>query len=90
MVEFNDHFAAYNYMKFFNLSMFNRFDPLIEGQMAHEIQNNELRQQVGCRYNELYRPESTPHTHPENYDPLDPPAGWAYDPYYEIWITTIK
>lgn len=29
----------------------------------------------------------TPAHHPQLFDPLDPPAGWRYDAYYECWIS---
>ena len=76
-------------MAFFNLFKWgNEFDPLIEGQMAHEIKDEKVRQMIQQNYNKLYRPEPTPFTHPQNFDPFNPPNGWAYDPYYEIWIET--
>lgn len=31
-------------------------------------------------------PEPDPDTHPWLFDPCDPPRGWSYDPYYEMWI----
>jgi hypothetical protein len=69
--------------KFFN---WNEFDPIQEGVMAHEIKDEKLRLEIADNYNKLYRPAMTPFTHPEKYDPLNPPKGWAYDPYYECWI----
>ena len=70
--------------------MFATSDSLIEGQLAHEIENNQTRQQIKQRYNELHKHEPNPVTHPSQYDPLNPPNGWAYDPCYEMWIKTTK
>lgn len=61
-------------------------DPMPEGPMAHEISDKNLRQLITENYNKMYKPAKTPYTHPQNYDPLNPPKGWAFDPYYEIWI----
>lgn len=41
--------------------------------------------QIQAEYNALYRPEPTPITHPELYDPLRPPPGWAYDAWHAVW-----
>lgn len=65
---------------------FTEFDSMPESIMAHDIQDQSLRSQIQSRYNELYRSEPTPFTHPQNFDPLTPPPGYAYDPYYECWI----
>lgn len=69
--------------KLFN---WNEFDSIPEGIMAHEIKDEKLRLEISTNYNKIYRAPITPFTHPENYDPLNPPKGWAYDPYYECWI----
>lgn len=63
------------------------FEKYIEGWYAHEYQNEAIRQEIKETYYKKYNPEPTPLTHPERYDPLNPPSGWAYDPYYELWIT---
>ena len=73
---------------FLNFKIFSEFDPLIEGPMAHEIADENLRQHIQQRYDELYNKAPNPHTHPELYNPLVPPQGWAWDPHYECWITT--
>jgi hypothetical protein len=36
-------------------------------------------------YNAMYRPEPTPYSHPELFDPLNPPEGYAYDSWHAIW-----
>lgn len=68
------------------LFKWNEIDPIDEGIMAHQIKDDNLKKIILEKYNERYRPEPTPFTHPENYDPFNPPDGWAYDPYYECWI----
>ena len=69
--------------KLFNWS---EFEIIPEGIMAHEIKDESIRAKIVHSYNQRYKPKITPYTHPENYDPLKPPSGWAYDPYYECWI----
>lgn len=44
------------------------------------------RQAIRQRYHELYRPTPTPLTHPEMFDPLDPPPGYRYDHLYDWWL----
>ena len=41
--------------------------------------------QIQAEYHALHMPEPTPITHPEQYDPLAPPPGWAYDAWYAVW-----
>ena len=75
-------------MKFFSwFKATQEFDPLIEGTLAHNIKDINLRTKVSDRYRELYCPEPNPISHPELYDPLNPPNGWAWDAYYECWIS---
>ena len=63
-----------------------KYDYLIEGVYAHHYTNEEVRQKITQAYKEKYTPKVTPLTNPEQYDPLNPPEGWVYDPYYEMWI----
>ena len=63
-----------------------KYDPIPEGPWADEIQDPILRTQIQIAYRQKYCAEPTPFTHPERYDPLQPPEGWRYDPYYECWI----
>ena len=64
------------------------YEYLIEGVYAHQYPEAEaeLRDQIIKSYNKKYKPKPTPLSHPERFDPLNPPSGWAYDPYYEMWI----
>ena len=64
-----------------------KYDQLIEGVYAHHYTNETVRQQITQAYKEKYTPVVTPLTNPELYDPMNPPEGWAYDPYYEIWLS---
>lgn len=64
------------------------FDKYVEGMYAHEYADEQLRKEIAKNYFEKFNPLPTPYTHPEKYDPLNPPTGWAYDPYYECWIQT--
>lgn len=71
-----------------NFRIWSEFDPIPDGPMAHQITDAKVRKLIQEKYDQLYKAEPTPYTHPENYDPFNPPAGWAYDPYYECWLET--
>jgi hypothetical protein len=63
-----------------------KYDPYIEGVYAdqyHEPLRTTIRQEYQQRYT---LSEPTPLTAPHLFDPCEPPAGWRYDPYYELWI----
>ncbi len=62
------------------------YDYLIEGVYAHHYTDENVKKQIIESYVKKHTPEITPVTHPERFDPLNPPEGWAYDPYYEFWI----
>jgi len=66
------------------------FDPVIEGRLAHEYVDPEAREEITRRYIEYYHNPATPLVNPERFDPLNPPDGWAFDPYYFMWITVKK
>ena len=53
---------------------------------SHQYKDENLRLEIFENYNKKYKPVPTPYSHPEQFDPLNPPEGWAYDPFYEIWI----
>lgn len=63
-------------------------DSLIEGVYAHNYTDPAIQQQIRDRYIKTHTPEVTPITDPLKFDPLNPPQGWVYDPYYEFWIKT--
>ncbi len=63
-----------------------KFDSLIEGVYAHQYTDTLVRDEISTNYAKRYNPEPDPISHPENFDPLNPPKGWAYDPFYEIWV----
>ena len=65
------------------------FDPIIEGKLAHTYSDVLVRIQIMEKYQKIYPlPVKTPATHPWLFDPLEPPQGWAWDPYYELWLKT--
>ena len=64
------------------------YDNLIEGVYAHQYQNEAIKNQIQEQYIKNHTPEINPFTDPLKFDPLNPPEGWAYDPYYEFWINT--
>lgn len=63
-----------------------KFDRLVEGVYAHQYQDLQIRQEIKDQYEKKWEPVINPFTKPELYDPLNPPKGWIYDPYYETWI----
>jgi hypothetical protein len=63
------------------------FDYLSDGLYATDYRNHNDRQKIADAYKQRWQePFKNPQTHPWKYDPLNPPQGWEYDPYYEIWI----
>ena len=62
-------------------------DMLYEGLTAEQYTDPAIRARIAEDYAVRWRPKTTPATHPELFDPLTPPQGWRYDPYYEIWTT---
>lgn len=66
-----------------------KLDPLVEGPMAHEYTDPVAIQAIQTSYEERFpAPVDTPWTHPWRFNPCNPPMGWAYDPYYEVWLKT--
>jgi hypothetical protein len=61
-------------------------DPLIEGWYADQYPDPAIQLRIREKYQQRWCSEPTPETKPELFDPLTPPAGWRYDPYYECWI----
>lgn len=58
-----------------------------ESKWADEIKDTELRALIDTEYQKRWpEPAQTPNTHPWRYDPFNPPQGWRYDAYYEMWI----
>ena len=57
---------------------------------ADEYQDPLTRAAITEAYNRRFKPQPTPLTHPHLYDPLSPPMGYRYDPYYECWVKTSK
>lgn len=43
------------------------------------------KEQIVAEYNARYKAEPTPFTHPELFDPLNPPLGYEYDAWHAIW-----
>lgn len=65
-------------------------DTISEGLMAHEYQDSQRRTAILERYLALHQPQITPLTAPREFDPLNPPQGWAWDPYYECWLKILE
>jgi hypothetical protein len=61
-------------------------DNIIEGKYAHEYTDPDTRNEIANSYTKRYTP--SPLSHPDQFDPLNPPPGWVYDPFYETWIKT--
>lgn len=59
---------------------------LVEGMYADQYSSSDVKFAILKDYRKRYpTPIDTPYTHPWKFDPLNPPAGWRYDPYYEVW-----
>jgi hypothetical protein len=66
------------------------YDHIVEGPMAHhypETHQDKIRKEYLMRWAPKDQVK-TPDTHPWLFDPCEPPNGWVYDPYYEIWLKT--
>lgn len=76
------------FKKFFdtNNEDYRYLDQLYEGLTADQYTDPAIREGITKRYVAMYTPVQNPYTNPELYDPLNPPDGWKYDPYYEVWI----
>jgi hypothetical protein len=61
-------------------------DILYEGLTAEQYIDPEIRARITRDYALRWCPKTTPGTKPELFDPLNPPEGWRYDPYYELWL----
>jgi hypothetical protein len=59
---------------------------LLETLWADQYTDPQLRSQITERYLEIHTPRVTPLTQPLQFDPLNPPQGWRWDPYYELWV----
>ena len=64
----------------------NGYDYLNESQFADEYRDPETRRRIQEDYLRKHTQEVTPWTDPLKFDPLAPPQGWRYDPYYECWV----
>jgi hypothetical protein len=62
-----------------------RPDEIYEGVWADQYQDPEKRRYIAEAYRQRWQQPSTPRTDPASFDPLDPPPGWRYDPFYELW-----
>lgn len=64
---------------------------LVEGMYADEYKDSTTRMTILQSYRSRFPyPVKTPWTHPWQFDPLNPPEGWRYDPYYELWLKEPK
>jgi hypothetical protein len=62
-------------------------DPLIEGLYSDQYSDQQVRDYILSEYQKRFPPpEETPWTHPWKFNPLNPPNGWRFDPYYELWV----
>ena len=64
------------------------YDELVEGVYAHQYKDEAIRSKIKDKYTKVHTPKITPLTDPLKFDPLNPPLGWSYDPYYECWVET--
>jgi hypothetical protein len=59
---------------------------LIEGVYADQYSSADVKAEILNAYTIRYSLKESPLTHPEKFNPLTPPEGWKYDPFYECWI----
>ena len=59
---------------------------LSENLTAEQYQDPQVREYISQRYQEIHQRKVTPLTAPQQFDPLNPPEGWRWDPYYELWF----
>jgi hypothetical protein len=59
---------------------------LYEGLTAEQYTDPATRAKITEDYRARWQSPPTPRSNPELFDPLTPPQGWRYDPYYELWI----
>ena len=62
------------------------FDKLIEGVYADQYTNSDIQNYILSKYKKQHAFVKSPLTHPSEFDPINPPAGWRYDPYDEVWV----
>ena len=75
-------------LKFLDKILNSPVEPLVEGAWAdqyNEQQQDRIRQQYLARWRPTFT-QPTPESHPWMFDPCEPPEGWRYDPYYELWV----
>ncbi len=70
---------------FFGSAPAGGYDYLVEGLDATEYRRADIRARIQQDYIKRWTPKVTPLTDPLKFDPLNPPRGWRYDPYYECW-----
>jgi hypothetical protein len=61
---------------------------LNETLWADEYSSPEYLKYIREQYRLRHVPVRTPLTHPQDYDPINPPTGWRYDPFCECWCAT--
>lgn len=59
---------------------------IYEGPTAEQYTDPASRIKIAEDYRARWQAAPTPSTHPALFDPLAPPQGWRYDPYYECWL----
>lgn len=60
--------------------------PILEGKYADSYTDPEAIKIIKENYTKRWVPDPNPYTHPALFDPLNPPNGWRYDPFYETWV----
>ena len=64
---------------------------IVEGMYADQYHDSAIKNQIEQSYRKRFpEPQVTPLTHPWRFDPCNPPQGWRYDPYYELWLKENK
>ena len=85
MVKHDGNSAEYIMINFIKNLFSGETSPIVEGKFADDYKCPELKRIIQEKYNTLFSEEITPATHPTRFNPFEPPKGWRFDPYYEIW-----
>ena len=91
LVEYDGNCAEHIMINYLKKLLLQSTEPyfLVEGKYADSYTKESDKMEIKKRYKERWDPKPNPQTYPSMYDPFDPPTGWRYDPFYEVW-TKIK
>lgn len=89
MVKHDGNCAECNMIKFIKNILENALKdpfPIIEGKWADSYTDPVVIELIQSQYKDRWNFKPTPYTHPCLFNPMNPPKGWKYDPFYEEWV----